>query len=248
MRMRFATRAFLWSFIPFAFLMGVSFWVIQQRVQSTVREGLRSSLRDAHVSIAHLRAENELQNSRFLKIVGENPSLKAGLQLLLSEPKSGAARLTVEDQLREIAETLHFDLLLVSDPDGAPLAGVVRIDDGRSEKEVKHMPMGFFSAVTPDMYIKHYKKWKELGFLRRFVVVNYDYELKTRREGNTKIRKGQISTGNLTPRQIKIPKRTGPYNVIIPDAFSGEIESLSFELARNLEAQALNLQIGRAHV
>jgi hypothetical protein len=89
MKMRFATRAFLWSFIPFALLLAGSFWAIQQRVQNTVRSGLRSSLREAHMSMARLRQESELQNSRFLRIVAENPSLKAGLQLLLINPKSG---------------------------------------------------------------------------------------------------------------------------------------------------------------
>src|ERR1700719_3979063 len=129
MKMRFATRAFLWSFIPFALLLAGSFWAIQQRVQNTVRGGLRSSLREAHMSMARLRQENELQNSRFLQIVAENPSLKAGLQLLLANRKSGAAQLTVEDQLREIAETLRFDFLLISNSDGLPLAGIVRVDD-----------------------------------------------------------------------------------------------------------------------
>jgi HD-GYP domain-containing protein (c-di-GMP phosphodiesterase class II) len=51
------------------------------------------------------------------------------LQLVLSEPKSKAARLTLEDQLREIAETLRFDLLMISDSDNKPLAGVLRVDD-----------------------------------------------------------------------------------------------------------------------
>jgi putative nucleotidyltransferase with HDIG domain len=148
MRMRFATRAFLWSFVPFALLLAGSFWVIQRRVQATVRSGLRSSLREAHLSISRLRAQSELQNSRFLGIVAENPSLKAGLQLLLAEPKSGAARLTVEDQLREIAATLRFDFLLISNSDGLPLAGVVRIDDQLVAMDIGRMKpprQGFFS-------------------------------------------------------------------------------------------------------
>ncbi|PYT27403.1 MAG: hypothetical protein DMG57_18455 [Acidobacteria bacterium] len=127
--MRFATRTFLWSFIPFAFLLLGSFWAIQKLVEHTVRDGLRSSLRQTHLSIARVRSENELQNSRFLKMLGENATLKAGLKLILAEPKRGDARLTVEDQLREICETLHVDFLLVSDPEGAPLAGVMRIDE-----------------------------------------------------------------------------------------------------------------------
>jgi HD-GYP domain len=151
MRMRFATRAFLWSFIPFAVLLAGSFWFIQQRVQHTVRGGLRSSLREAHISMARLRRESELQNSRFLRIVAENPPLKAGLQLLLVHPQSVPARLTLEDQLREIAETLRFDFLVASNSEGVPLAGIIRIDDqlvGMDISRVKPPQQGFFTLGT----------------------------------------------------------------------------------------------------
>jgi putative nucleotidyltransferase with HDIG domain len=126
--MRFGTRAFLLSFLPFALLLTGSFWAMQKVVQSTVRAGLRSSLRENHLSVARLRSRSDLQNSRFLKVVGENASLKAGLQLLLSNPVSTAARQTVEDQLRELCEQMGFDLLTVSDSNGLPLAGVLRND------------------------------------------------------------------------------------------------------------------------
>jgi putative nucleotidyltransferase with HDIG domain len=126
--MRLGTRAFLLSFLPFALLLTGSFWAMQKVVQSTVRAGLRSSLRENHLSVARLRSRSDLQNSRFLKVVGENASLKAGLQLLLSNPRSAAARQTVEDQLRELCEQMGFDLLTVSDSNGAPLAGVLRKD------------------------------------------------------------------------------------------------------------------------
>jgi HD-GYP domain-containing protein (c-di-GMP phosphodiesterase class II) len=148
MRMRFATRAFIWSFVPFTLMLAGGFWFVQQRVQSTVRDGLRSSLLDAHLSMDRLRAQSELQNSRLLQIVGENPSLKAGLQLVISEPKSKAARLTVEDQLREIAETLRFDFLLVSDFDNRPIAGILRVDDQLVTMDIerwKPHQKGFFS-------------------------------------------------------------------------------------------------------
>lgn len=124
--MRFRTRAFLISFIPFAILLAASFWMVQRFVQSTVRDGLRASLRENELAIARVNAKAELQSSRFLKIVGENASLKAGMQLLRSQPDSSDARMTVEDQLRELGEHMGFDFLLVSAPTGAPLAGVVR--------------------------------------------------------------------------------------------------------------------------
>jgi HD-GYP domain-containing protein (c-di-GMP phosphodiesterase class II) len=127
--MRFGTRAFLLCFVPFALLLTGSFWAIQKLVKSTVRDGLRTSLRENHVSTARLRARSDLQNSRFLKVAGENASLKAGLELLASYPANIEARQTVEDQLRELCQQMGFDFLMVSDSHGTPLAGVIREDD-----------------------------------------------------------------------------------------------------------------------
>jgi putative nucleotidyltransferase with HDIG domain len=124
--MRFRTRAFLICFVPFAILLTASFWMVQRFVQSTVHDGLHASLRENELAIARVNAKAELQNSRFLKIAGENSSLKAGMQLLGSQPDSPAARMTVEDQLRELGEHMGFDFLFVSAPSGAPLGGVVR--------------------------------------------------------------------------------------------------------------------------
>ena len=124
--MRYATRTFLWSFVPIAILLIASFWSIRSLALSTVRQELRSSLRQAHLTLEHARVKSEAQSSRVLKIVGESASLKAGLQLMAAEPGDNAARLTVEDQLRDIVDHLRFDFLLVSKVDGVPLAGVLR--------------------------------------------------------------------------------------------------------------------------
>ncbi len=128
--MRLRTRVFLFSFVPFVVILAFSFGMIQRLVQSTVREGLRSSLRENQLAIAHARSRSDLQNSRFLNVVGENPALKAGMQLVLAEPQSETARNTVEDQLRELCAHMDFDFFLVAAPDGAPIAGVMR-KDGR---------------------------------------------------------------------------------------------------------------------
>jgi HD-GYP domain-containing protein (c-di-GMP phosphodiesterase class II) len=72
-------------------------------------------------------------------VVSENSTLKAGLQLLLAEKASAEARATVEDQLREISSTLKFDFLMVSNGDGAALAGVRRAGDEFSVVEVWRM-------------------------------------------------------------------------------------------------------------
>jgi HD-GYP domain-containing protein (c-di-GMP phosphodiesterase class II) len=125
--MRFRTRAFLCCFVPFALLLAGSFRMIQNLVELTVREGLRTSLKENHKSLALVLSKSDLQNSRFLKIAGENAGLKAGVQLLLSNPRNIEARATVEDQLRELCERMGFAMLMVSGPDGPPLAGVLRV-------------------------------------------------------------------------------------------------------------------------
>ena len=124
--MRFRTRAFLICFVPFALLLSCSFWMIQRFVQSTVRDSLNASLRENQSANVRIHAKSDLQNSRFLKVAGENAALKAGMQLLLSRQGSEAARRTLEDQLRELGEHMGFDFLLVYGPNGMPLAGVIR--------------------------------------------------------------------------------------------------------------------------
>jgi HD-GYP domain-containing protein (c-di-GMP phosphodiesterase class II) len=67
---------------------------------------------------------------------------------VLADPKSGAARLTVEDQLREICEALGFDFLLISNLDDAALAGVMRLGDQLVAIDVARTPppqRGFFT-------------------------------------------------------------------------------------------------------
>jgi putative nucleotidyltransferase with HDIG domain len=136
--MRFATRTFLWSFLPFAALLGASFWAVRTAALSAVREALRSSVRDNQVTLAREREQSESRNSRILRVAAENPALKAGLQLLATERSArDAARRTVEDQLSEICDTMGFDFLAVSDTSGEPLAGVVRGKEGFSPMDLK---------------------------------------------------------------------------------------------------------------
>ncbi len=132
--MRLRTRTFLLCFAPIAMLLTLSFWTIQRVVQSKVRDGLRASLRENHRAIARLRARNDFRNNRFLKVVGENASLKAGLQLLESQREPtllNEARQTLEDQLRELGEHIGFDFMMVRGQDGRPLAGVLRVQENQ---------------------------------------------------------------------------------------------------------------------
>ena len=64
--MRFYMRAFLYSFVPFAALLLLSFLLVQHHVQGTVREGLRNTLRQNQQNLTQLRDANELRNRQAL--------------------------------------------------------------------------------------------------------------------------------------------------------------------------------------
>lgn len=148
--MRFATRTFLWSFLPFAALLAGSFWAVRTAALSAVREALRTSVRDNQATLVREREQNETRNARILKVAAESPALKAGLELLADERGArAAARRTLEDQLSEICDTMGFDFLAVSDPSGEPLAGVIRGKEGFSALDLKPLPLpvrGFFAT------------------------------------------------------------------------------------------------------
>jgi putative nucleotidyltransferase with HDIG domain len=134
MTIRFQTRAFLYSFIPFAALLAASFFLAQKLVQTTVRDELRGSLREHQLSMAREQSKTDFQNSRLLKIAGESAALKTTMHLFDPVPgdddqpnsETDTARGVMEDQLRGLGEQMGFDFLSVSAPDAAPLAGVVR--------------------------------------------------------------------------------------------------------------------------
>ncbi len=139
--MRLGTRAFLVGFVPLAILLAASSLIVQQAVQSTVRDGVRSSLRRNQLVINRIQVDNNLQNRRFLGVVGDNAALKAGLELIAAETDKDAARRTVDDQLLELGEHMGFDLLLITAPDGSLLAGVARGAERADGKPARLLPL-----------------------------------------------------------------------------------------------------------
>ena len=148
--MRFATRTFLSSFVPFAVLIALGFWAVRASVIETVRDGLRASARDNQVALAREHARNEARNQKLLQGIAEYPTLKAGLQLLATERSaSDQARNTVQDQLSEIGDSLSFDFVMVSGAQGEPLAAVLRYAGGFAPVNLIRLNppvQGFFSA------------------------------------------------------------------------------------------------------
>ena len=126
--MRLATRTFLSTFLPLAALLMGSFWGLRTSVMAAVRDDLRHSVRQNQQALASERVRDQQQAARALAVLIENPTLKAGVQLLLTERQDRLeARRTVDDQLTEIASSLNFDILAVSGSDGRLLAGIRRV-------------------------------------------------------------------------------------------------------------------------
>lgn len=117
--------------MPFTILLATIFWVINLAATETVRDGLRRAVRDNQDVLARFEARSHDREGRILEGVAQNPTLKAGLELLTNEDRAPEqARNTVRDQLSEIADSLKFDFVMVSSLAGHPLSGVLRQPDG----------------------------------------------------------------------------------------------------------------------
>ena len=141
--MRFHTRAFLFSFVPFAVLLALSFFLVQSHVQNTVREGLRNSLRQSQHNVAQLRDVNKLQNSQSLRSAVNDEDLLAAVDVVehgatetqdpaVEHPELIAAT-ALEDQLLRIGVHAGHDLAIITGADGKPLSGAVREGGGSAE-------------------------------------------------------------------------------------------------------------------
>ena len=148
--MRFSTRTFLGSFVPFAVLLVISFWTVRSVVIATVREGLAKSVKEHQLALTRERQRSEARIRVMLQGVTENAALKAGLQLLATEPTAAdQARNTVQDQLSEICDALNFDFIMVSGEHGEPIAAVLREAGGFvpvTNTRLRPPEQGFFTA------------------------------------------------------------------------------------------------------
>jgi HD-GYP domain-containing protein (c-di-GMP phosphodiesterase class II) len=124
--MRFATRTFLCSLLPFGVLLAASFWAVQTLVSSAVRDQLRSTVKEAQESVQLMRSTADQGNDRVLRTLAKDPALRAGVHFLLEDTRNAEARRAIEGQFLGICEELGLDFMLVSDEDGRALAAVLR--------------------------------------------------------------------------------------------------------------------------
>ena len=164
-----------------------------------------------------------------------NDLTSAGLSDILSNDVSGKLRtIILPDFNVPLSHKSAVVTLTVSNLLSLMSEGTCRIDDGRNQKIMKHEPMSIVSGLTPEMYTQHFKKWKALGFIRRFLMVNFVYSLETRRDGSAQIREGKVTSENLPDIVIDKTKEGTLKKVKLEKREAGDIEILSMELATNL--------------
>ncbi len=110
--------------------------------------------------------------------------------------------------------------------------GVMEIKDGRRDGKISHRPIGFITAVTNPMYIKHMKHWQDIGLMRRFLPLFYNYSTDTKREAQKAISKGNITSEPLPGIAIELPdKQISP---VIAKDHNTEIETLAISIGQTL--------------
>jgi putative nucleotidyltransferase with HDIG domain len=123
--MRFALRAFAFCFIPFALVLGISFWSLRSEVRKRTREELQKSVREKQLAVDRIHAGNQLQVIRVLRVAGNNAALQDGLRQLNADPMNLDAKAQVEVQLRLLSHQTGFSLLSVQNASGTQVAWVV---------------------------------------------------------------------------------------------------------------------------
>lgn len=129
-----STRAFLFAFIPMALTLVVSFVVINKAVEGQIKERLRTSMRENEAVLSEREAEHGRSSARVLDALVGNPSLSATVGLLreIRTPDTRSQALdTIALRIRTIAESLDYDLLLLADPQGVPVLGLIGGDRSR---------------------------------------------------------------------------------------------------------------------
>lgn len=102
------------------------------------------------------------------------------------------------------------------------------VADGGGVDHWKNFPrIGAMIAVTPAIYQRKRKMFRDTGFMSRFLPVRFSYTEKTQLKVHESIRNGAPLP---TPRPIQVPKEK--ILVTIPDAIAKLIEQLAMQLGQ----------------
>lgn len=159
----------------------------------------------------------------------------AGLwELVIRDPKNELRFISVPDINPSLSRKASTVQLSVANLLSLTFDGTVRVDDGRGEKQCKHLPMGFISAVTPEIYRTQAKRWFALGLRRRIIPLFYCYSYETQQKLQL-----MVSGGKIKPRENgvvnleSIPERLPALDKVMSLHIQAISEKLATLLGKN---------------
>jgi len=113
--------------------------------------------------------------------------------------------------------------------------GIIRVDDGRRNKEIIHAPIGVITAMTRDIYEENANRFRQLGIARRFLPVYFSYSIATREKVQESIARGEVTLRQLVPRKVFLPQQEKwPITIEVPVQFSARLQNLSRDMSESL--------------
>ncbi|MEO7144693.1 MAG: ATP-binding protein [Bryobacteraceae bacterium] len=140
LKLSLTLRAFLFSFVPVCVVLIANFVAVNVVLKQRVKKSLRDSLQKSEEMLDHANAVYSGRVSELLRVLAGSPGLKAAIGLLGEASGSPAeVRRTIEEQLREMHGLAGYDLLAITNWEGATVAAV-EFRDGR-ERTTEDIPV-----------------------------------------------------------------------------------------------------------
>ena len=123
------TRIFLLAFVSVCLVLGAAFWNLNRAMREKIKDPLKESLLASEKILDTTASRYRRRSIEMLAVLSENPSLKAALGLLREAPAepevSSQMRRTIEATLFQLGRGLEYELILVADSSGRPVAGTL---------------------------------------------------------------------------------------------------------------------------
>jgi HD-GYP domain-containing protein (c-di-GMP phosphodiesterase class II) len=129
LRLSLPTRIFVFAVISISAVAGASAWILNRAIRARIEDRLEESFRMSEHVLDTTATRYRNRSTQMLSVLRENAGLKASLGLWreFSPGKAGAAeiRKKIETTLFELGKGLEYQLMLVTDSSGQPVAGTV---------------------------------------------------------------------------------------------------------------------------
>lgn len=125
---RLVTRALVSSFLTVALVLGAVFAVLSVRVREQVRQAVADNLASAQQVFTRVEARRQQEQRASVSALAENPTLKAALDVWLTERGGANERTshelltTVQREMDKLADRVAADVLAVTDTNGRIVA------------------------------------------------------------------------------------------------------------------------------